>query len=349
MNSLLLAVSTAIFAQPLPSEAVLEPSVQNEVEHALQRAPSPLPRLTAAAEAYGRRWQTDGLGATKTAIALVSAQRADGRWLDGTNDVTAAAVMTLRRIGGPSVAKNAFPAGGVALEGDYSGHLQDIWYPGGDVIWWAHTHALLKTDLTGRVLVKRDVVGHHAGCEVRDGKLYVAVCPYQRKGQRLSMPEDRLQVNVYDAASLEPCGEHVLTNVADRAGSLAILPDGTLVVGCLRPPDIAVDQVRLHHISADFKLIRSYVIDGVLVPLGIETIKYHDGELFLCCYAKGGLTIVLDAQTFREKRRLTGFNGAVGFAFVDGGVVFGRTRKPDGKRWRSSLGLSDLPMRRFFE
>lgn len=97
---LLLAIPTAVVVHPLPSEAVLEPSVQNEVEHALDRAPESLPAPSSAAAAYFRLWETNGLSATKTAIALVSAQRADGRWLVGTNDVTTAAVLTLRRIAG---------------------------------------------------------------------------------------------------------------------------------------------------------------------------------------------------------------------------------------------------------
>jgi len=241
-----------------------------------------------------------------------------------------------------SLSAASFPAEGVKLEGIYPGHLQDIWYPGGETIWWAHTKQILKTDLTGRILAKRDVKGHHAGCEVRDGKLYVAVCALQKKSQRVSGSTDRLQVCVYDAETLAPVSEHVFSNIVDRAGSFAFLPDGSFVVGCLRPPDIAKSQVRFHHISADFKLIRSVVLDNVTVPLGIETIKYHDGELYLCCYSKGGLTIVVDAKTFKEKRRLTSFNGTLGFAFVDGQVYAARTKKEEGKGWHSSLHRAAL-------
>lgn len=97
---LLLAIPTAVTVHPLPSEAVLEPSVQNEVEHALDRAPEALPPPSPAAASYFRLWETNGLSAAKAAIALVSAQRADGRWFVGTNDVTTAAVLTLRRLAG---------------------------------------------------------------------------------------------------------------------------------------------------------------------------------------------------------------------------------------------------------
>lgn len=97
---LLLALPMVVTVQPLPSEEVLEPSVLNEVEHALDRAPEALPSPTPAAAAYYRHYETNGLSATKAAVALVSAQRSDGRWFVGTNDVTSAAVLTLRRLSG---------------------------------------------------------------------------------------------------------------------------------------------------------------------------------------------------------------------------------------------------------
>ena len=39
----------------------------------------------------------------------------------------------------------------IELEGDYAGHLQDVWWDGGTNIWWAHTHQILRTDLAGKV------------------------------------------------------------------------------------------------------------------------------------------------------------------------------------------------------
>ena len=81
-----LFVAVAIVAQPLVNEDVLEPSVMNEVEHALAVAPTNAPPVTVA-------WDpgTNGLSHTALALRLVSSQRADGRWFDGTNDVTAVA------------------------------------------------------------------------------------------------------------------------------------------------------------------------------------------------------------------------------------------------------------------
>ena len=86
--ALVLAVS--ITARPLVNEDVLEPSVRNEVRHALSLAPTNAPAATILPT-----W-TNGQNRTQIAIRLVSAQKADGRWLVGTNDVTSAAVEILK-------------------------------------------------------------------------------------------------------------------------------------------------------------------------------------------------------------------------------------------------------------
>ena len=87
-----LALAVSITAQPLVNEDVLEPSVRNEVRHALSLAPTNTPAATVPPA-----W-TNGQSRTQVAIRLVSAQRADGRWLVGTNDVTTAAVGLLKEV-----------------------------------------------------------------------------------------------------------------------------------------------------------------------------------------------------------------------------------------------------------
>ena len=85
-------LAVSITAQPLVNEDVLEPSVRNEVRHALSLAPTNAPAATILPA-----W-TNGQDRTQIAIRLVSAQRADGRWLSGTNDVTSAAVGLLKEV-----------------------------------------------------------------------------------------------------------------------------------------------------------------------------------------------------------------------------------------------------------
>ena len=85
-----LVIAAVITAQPLVNEDVLEPSVRNEVRHALSLAPTNAPAATLLPV------PTNGLNRTQLAIRLVSAQKADGRWFVGTNDVTSAAVSLLK-------------------------------------------------------------------------------------------------------------------------------------------------------------------------------------------------------------------------------------------------------------
>lgn len=200
----------------------------------------------------------------------------------------------------------------IVLPGKYHGHLQDVWWDGGRYIYWAHTWDILKTDLSGRILRKTRVAGHNAGCELKDGKLYVAVCP-TAKGRILPWgPESKLQVNEYDAETLELKAKHVMP-INDRAGSLAILEDGTFVVGCLRPGDIADSQVRFFRLSPQFELISTHLVDNLKIPMGIEVMKRYGDSLYLMCY--GAPTVRLDAKTFKETGRMKGYAGQRGFIY----------------------------------
>lgn len=210
------------------------------------------------------------------------------------------------------------------------GHLQDVWFDGRDNLYWAHTLELYRTDLDGKVLAKVDVEGHHAGLEVRGGRLYVAVCPMQGTTGGKTTPECRVTIGEYDAETLKPIAMH-RTDIHDRSGSLAILDDGTFLVGCLRPQDIALTQVRFHHLDRNFKLIRSYVLDNVPVKLGIEVIKRRGDEFYLCMYGADKDLKPLDFNTivlgpdFKERRRLN-LGGSVGLVFCGESVWTGSTR-----------------------
>lgn len=92
LKPIALAFAAVITAQPLVNEDVLEPSVRNEVRHALSVAPTNAPAATALPIF------TNGLNRTQIAIGLVSAQKGDGRWLVGTNDVTSATVELLKEL-----------------------------------------------------------------------------------------------------------------------------------------------------------------------------------------------------------------------------------------------------------
>lgn len=109
MNPVLaIGAAAAFVAQPIarPDGDVLEPSVLNEVRHAIavgaryaaQNAPTNAVVTNVVATA-GRDWfGTNSLAVTEIAVRLVSAQGRDGAWRVGTNDVTAAALEILRAL-----------------------------------------------------------------------------------------------------------------------------------------------------------------------------------------------------------------------------------------------------------
>ena len=82
-------VAAAAFSvRSLPQEeGPLEPSVQNEVDHALDLAEAWLARQPVSTNAppTGDLFRTNGLTRTRTALRLISLQRGEGWWLTSTN------------------------------------------------------------------------------------------------------------------------------------------------------------------------------------------------------------------------------------------------------------------------
>ena len=226
----------------------------------------------------------------------------------------------------------------IRLEGAYSGHLQDVWFDGAaGHIYWVNSTDLIKTDARGRILKHVKVNEHHAGVEVRDGRVYVAVCAEEK-----TTPESRVMIGEYDAETLDLITMHVV-DIQDRAGSLAILDDGTFLVGCLRPKDISPAQVRFHHIGKDYRLIRSYVRDNVPVMHGIEVIKRHEKDFYLCFWGVDKDMRPLEFDTvrldgdFKETWRGK-MEASDGFVFEGDDVWIGVSRKDkDGEFYRSCL------------
>lgn len=104
MTAKLFLAAAFMTAQPLVDENILEPSIMNEVEHALSIAPTNSIPLKDAPEEFrlfcatNDFFATNSLSATDIAIKLVSTQKSDGRWLVGTNDVTAVAKDILEKM-----------------------------------------------------------------------------------------------------------------------------------------------------------------------------------------------------------------------------------------------------------
>ena len=88
-----------ITAHPLANPDVLEPSVQNEVDHALNMASTNAVAKSAAAREFAHLFATNGLSATDRAIRLISTQK-DGCWFWNGTNVTPVAVRLLREVSG---------------------------------------------------------------------------------------------------------------------------------------------------------------------------------------------------------------------------------------------------------
>jgi len=202
----------------------------------------------------------------------------------------------------------------------FGGHLQDVWFDGTN-LFWSHTDTIVKTDPSAtKVLAKGFAPGlHAAGCETRDGKLYVAMCDMKKWEKQGDRPPDPLVVSVYDAETLRHLEDKSL-DVNDYAGSFCFLPDGSCLVGCLRAKNLGADQVRFHHFDKDFKLIQTHVVDGLKVPMGIEVIRCYGNAVYLAIYpgrtsgVKRGILVKLDAATLKEVGRLD-VNGCTGIVF----------------------------------
>ncbi|MGN0853327.1 MAG: hypothetical protein ACI4Q3_08120 [Kiritimatiellia bacterium] len=87
MKSVLAIFFAAAFAvKPLPQEeGPLEPSIQNEVDHALAVAGKWLADHATTNVVSADLFATNGLTREKIAIRLISLQRGEGYWLTPTN------------------------------------------------------------------------------------------------------------------------------------------------------------------------------------------------------------------------------------------------------------------------
>ena len=199
----------------------------------------------------------------------------------------------------------------ITLPGEHHGHLQDICWDGAKALYWAQTSVLFKTDLAGNVVRQVNVREHNAGLDIRDGRLYVAVCLLQNKTGGKTTPDCRVQINVHDAETLDLLQE-IKTDINDRSGSLCLLEDGSFLVGCLRHPELAPDEVRFHHVARDGRLVKSYVQKlSHPVKLGIEVIKRLGDRYFLSIYGHEDLELDKDFRLVRTHR----FRGTYGMVF----------------------------------
>ena len=103
----------------------------------------------------------------------------------------------------------------IVCEGAYGGHLQGVCTDGTN-IWWSFTVEIVKTDLSGKVLVSRKARSHQGDLCVKDGVVYVAANHGRFNTENLADS----WVESYDAATLEPKKAWKLPEVPHGAGGM---------------------------------------------------------------------------------------------------------------------------------
>lgn len=239
----------------------------------------------------------------------------------------------------------------ITLAGSYSGHLQDVWFDG-TYLYWGHTADIVRTDLEGNVLARVTInANHHAGIEVRNGRVYTAICPMAFMDVIGGTNDTKVIVGEYDAETLQLITNHV-TTVNDRAGSLAMLDDGSFLVGCLRQADMRVDEVRYHHFDAQFNLIKSYRVPGVPVMMGIEVLKQRGPFSYLCVYAIDAASKGLSFNTVKvDPAGREVWRGTIGgdrALIFDGDFVWVGDSENSSGAWKSRLVRKRLELPRSF-
>jgi hypothetical protein len=106
-------------------------------------------------------------------------------------------------------------------DGVFTHHLQGV-CADGEFLYWSFTTSLVKTDLTGKVLLKVPVDNHHGDLCLHEGKLYVAV-----NLGKFNDPEGNADswVYVYDADSLNEVARHETQDVFTVPAELASARD----------------------------------------------------------------------------------------------------------------------------
>lgn len=178
-------------------------------------------------------------------------------------------------------------ASGAALSGVYPGHLQGVCTNDRDAIFWSMTTDIVKTDLSGNIVLQVSVISHHGDlCHV-DGKIYVAV-----NLGLFNDPEMRSDswIHVYDAGDLSLLARHAVGDVVYGAGGIAFGDGRFIVVGGLADGQ---DQNRIYEYDETFASSRQIRLPTGQTYKGIQTAAFDGDHWWFGCYGQPDFTEVL--------------------------------------------------------
>lgn len=183
----------------------------------------------------------------------------------------------------------AEPVEPIRCQGWSSGHLQGL-ASDGESIFWSFTSIVYKTDYTGKVLLKKEVPGHHGDLCCHDGKLYVTVS--FRLAKPVGIREYDAFIYIYNASDLS------LVKKYDISNSVTFGVDGIewfkdkFYVGDDKGKCIDVNHNTILVFSPDFNLLERKEVPG-LTMYGVQTITWSGGYFWLGNYIRNSDTPTL--------------------------------------------------------
>ena len=225
-----------------------------------------------------------------------------------------------------SIASVLFAAGAAVAQlpdrivcaGDYGGHLQGV-ATDGESIYWSFTVAVVKTDLTGKILASRAAPSHQGDMCYKDGVVYVAV----NRGKFNTETRGVSQVTAYDAKTLEPMWTKPLPDMPHGAGGMTWKGDRFYIIGGL---PLKHEKNYVYEYTSDFKFVKRYDLDTGFTWMGIQTAAHEDDTFYFGIYGSKGdpSGVLASPDDLSSYTRYTGA-GSVGIIKLDGAYYLGGT------------------------
>ena len=215
----------------------------------------------------------------------------------------------------------------IVCEGDYGGHLQGV-ATDGESIYWSFTVAVVKTDLTGKILVSRAAPSHQGDMCYKDGVVYVAV----NRGKFNTEARGVSQVTAYDAKTLEPKWTKPLPDMPHGAGGMTWKGDKFYIIGGL---PLKHEKNYVYEYTSDFTFVKRHDLDTGFTWMGIQTAAHEDNTFYFGIYgSKGDPSGVLACPGDLSSWKRYTCGGSVGILKLDGAYYVGSspTDKKTGRR-----------------
>lgn len=200
----------------------------------------------------------------------------------------------------------------------FPGHLQGI-TTDSTGIYWSFYDTIVKTDYTGKTLLKVSIPRHAGDICAAHGKIHVSVIYYDKK--KLEAEGGKGWVYIYNS-SLQFLKKVALPETPTPDG-ITFLNGKFYIAG----DDFGYQPHPLNSISvydADLKFERKITIDiGKPTQYGAQTLNAFDGRILAGFYAKDGSSYFLAAPELKKEEAFP-ISVNVGFALVPNELSGGR-------------------------